>query len=473
MEDTLFDHLAPTNTYFPIPQIDDVFASIRTELESGRLLCCFTGFPKSGKTSFLDRLRNVLTVHSVYLSASRDETLAAVLLDKLSALGDHKTAVGRLFTTHKHVVLLIDNAHLLKDKDFALVMRMYVLAEHHQTRLQIILGGNGELMLHLGRPENRQLFNMLGSVWNLPKLTIGQSLEYVRFLLKSAGLAEDFIPDPLPLAKRAAGTIGVLRMLVITFALKALGGQQIDNAGSILDPDASLAPSFHDSEGREATDVESLRSPWVGRVFVMVMATVVCVSVFALFQMRADKETRTRLPDSQPEALPPVAPGDTMQQAPITRPIAKTVFRKRADQGPYSLRLGTFPSPAAMLLNLPKFTALDEQLLWSGAKESEIELYVGRFETSDAADAFATRHELAGATTVLRPFVATIGPITSDQVKEAALIVGLPEPRQAFVRDLTSGMELQFSLERSMTDALDRCSVVENNGFSCAVTEYE
>lgn len=480
MHDTVFDHLSPHDAYFPIPQIDDVFASIVTELENDRPLCCFTGFPKSGKSAFLTRLQDVLPGYSLYLPASREQSLATILLEKLSVFGDHKTALGKFFEEHKQTVLLIDNAHLLKDQDFDLLISMYSFADHLQTRLQIVLGGNGELMLHLGRPENRTLFNMLGSVWHLPKLSIGQSLDYVRFLLKSAGLPEDLIADPLPLAKRAAGTVGVLRMLTITFALKTLGGQKIDNPESILDFKTALEPPV--SPDAEAMDMESLRAPWIGRIFIVAMLTVITVSVLALLWLVPGSGVRdlllghgsTPAPTSEkPDAVASLPPDS--QHGPVTLPVAKTVFRKRTNEGPYSLRLGVYPSVEAMLLHLPRFLGLKLPLFWSSPKElGAVELYAGRFETSEIAMEFATRHKLAEAAVALRPFVVTVGPVHDDvRIKQARYAVGLPEPHPAFRRDLAVGVELQFALERTLDEALDRCAAIEKSGLSCAVTEYD
>jgi hypothetical protein len=480
MHDTVFDHLSSHDTYFPIPQIDDVFTSIVAELENGRALCCFTGFPKSGKSAFLSRLGDVASGHSLYLPASREQSLATIVLEKLSAFGDHKTALGKFFEEHKQAVLLIDNAHLLKDQDFDLLVSMYAFAEHLQTRLQIVLGGNGELMLHLGRPENRTLFNMLGSVWHLPKLTIGQSLDYVRFLLKSAGLPEDLIADPLPLAKRAAGTIGVLRMLTITFALKALGGQKIDNPESILDFKTALEPPV--PPDAEAMDLESLRAPWIGRIFIVVMLTVITVSVLALLWLVPGSGVRNLLlgqnsapgPTSDtPGASSSISP--EAQPGPVNLPVAKTVFRKRTSEGPYSLRLGVYPSVEAMLLHLPRFLDLELPLFWSSPEGIDsAELYAGRFETGEAAMEFATRHKLVEAAVALRPFVVTVGPVHGEvRIKQARYAAGLPEAHPVFRRELATGEELQFALERTLDEALARCAAIEKSGLSCAVTEYD
>ncbi len=478
MHDTVFDHLSH-DTYFPIPQIDDVFASIVAELESGRALCCFTGFPKSGKSAFLTRLGDIASGHSLYLPASREQSLASVILEKLSAFGDHKTALGKFFEEHKQAVLLVDNAHLLRDQDFDLLVSMYAFAEHLQTRLQIVLGGNGELMLHLGRPENRTLFNMLGSVWHLPKLTIGQSLDYVRFLLKSAGLPEDLIADPLPLAKRAAGTIGVLRMLTITFALKALGGQKIDNPESILDFKTALEPPVPPEAA--AMDAASLRAPWIGRIFIVVMLTVITVSVLALLWLVPGSGLRELILGQNAPVPTSDAPNASSsvsteaQPGPVNLPVAKTVFRKRASEGPYSLRLGVYPSVEAMLLHLPRFLDLKQPFFWSSQPGLDsVELYAGRFETSETAMEFATHRKLAEAAVALRPFVVTVGPVHDEvRIKQARYAAGLPEAHPAFRRELAAGVELQFALERTLDEALTRCALIEKSGLSCAVTEYD
>lgn len=481
--DTLFDQFSPQGGYFPIPQVDDVFASVLEELHAGRMLCCFTGFPKSGKTTFLSRLQDALETPSLFVSATRDQSLAAALLEKLSHLGDHKTALGAYFAANPQTVLLIDNAHLLQGKDFDLLLGMYALAEHTHTRLQIVLGGNGELMLHLGRPENRSLFNLLGSIWNLPKLNIAQSLDFVRFLLKSVGLAEDFIPDPVPLAKRAAGTIGVLRMLTITFALKGLSGQHLDNVESLLDLGPHAKVLLPESATQTVLDVKDTRPPWSGRIFLAATLVLIVTGILALLCLVPGSGVCPLVPVFLRDLLP-VRANQTVETeknlptqttiSPVARSVAKTVFRKRLGEGPYSLRLGAYPRVEAMFLHLPRFSSLDQSLFWSRHEDAEqVELYVGRFATNQAALDFAAAHDLVNMPVALLPFVLTVGPLHDPrQLKEAGFAVGLPEPHQAFQRDVATGSELQFALEWTRAKALGRCAAMEKSGLSCFVTEY-
>jgi hypothetical protein len=180
-------------------------------------------------------------------------------------------------------------------------------------------------------------------------------------------------------------------------------------------------------------------------------------------------------PASAPEqaSFPPpqIAP-----PSPVSQEVAKTVFRKRTKDGPYSLQLGSYPTMESMLLHLPRFTNLKQPLFWNRdrGEPERFMLFAGRFESFDVAGQYANQNQLAGSPVVFRPYVATAGPLTDpEQLRQASLAVGLHGQEAAFEHELVNGVEIQIALERSREDALERCAEAEKKGLSCAVTQYE
>lgn len=236
MYESPFENASGTTAYFLTPQLEHAFEAILEEVHFGRLLSCAIGFPKSGKTAFLTRLSSLLREHTIILSASAEENLSRTLSRQLSPQEEAPSSLSRELQEKLRVVLIIDDAHLLQDDDFAFMAGLFTLAKHKGSVLQVVLIGNGELIHKLARPDNRNVQALLGNIINLPKLTREQAFEYMRFLLNSAGLDGGLISDPEPLVRRASGIVGILRILTITLALKALSGQHAADVEAAFEP---------------------------------------------------------------------------------------------------------------------------------------------------------------------------------------------------------------------------------------------
>ncbi len=488
MQDSPFEHISETAPYFTTPQLEDIFQSVLTDIQNLRLLSCVIGFPKSGKTFFLNRLKSAQKAHTVLLTASSGQPLSRILNRHLSPEKENKPVLAHLLRKNKHVILLIDNAHLLTDEDFAFLGGLFTLAEHLQGVLQVVLIGNGEIVHKLARPDNRAMYTMLGSLWNLPKLTREQSMDYIRFLLDGAGLASELISNPEALAKRAAGVIGILRMLTITLALKSLNSHDSCDAEAALNPPSPVHPAQEETPDEDMpvqTMVTSM-SPWTGMILALSMAGI--IGLFLLFfswlipggsmndLFNGSKSTSRDVTDTAPSAS--VAPSAYVEPAtdPAPQTVAKTVFRKRTKDGPYSLQLGSYPTMESLLLHLPRFTDQQLPLFWNRDLDQNprFSLFVGRFESFEQAETFASQNRLKDSPVVFRPFVATVGPLTDPrQIKSASRSVGLPQQHAVFERELVTGVEIQFALERSREDALAHCAEAEKKGLSCAVTQYD
>jgi hypothetical protein len=377
--------------------------------------------------------------------------------------------------------MLLDNAHLLTDDDFALIGTLFTLAQNQKNLLQVVLVGNGEIVHRLARPENRAMYNLLGAIWNLPKLTREQSLAYVRSLLEGAGLAQDLITNPETLVKRAAGVIGILRMLTITLALKALSSQDSCDATEALNPDCAAQKRENPDDDLPTQKMVHTTSPWTAGLLAMSLGAIIMAFVLFFLWLTPGTSVKSVVsnflhgPASAPEqaSFPPPQIAPT---SPVSQEVAKTVFRKRTKDGPYSLQLGSYPTMESLLLHLPRFTNQKQPLFWNRdrGEPERFMLFAGRFESFDEAGQYANQNQLAGSPVVFRPYVATAGPLTDpEQLRQASLAVGLHGQEAVFERELVNGVEIQIALERSREDALERCAEAENKGLSCAVTQYE
>ena len=483
MTDSPFEDVSGAAQHFTTPQLEDVFQSVLGEIENHRPLSCVIGFPKSGKTTFLTRLQEALNIETISLTASSEQTLFHTLMMLTTPEGETKPVLSKLLREKKRIALLIDNAHLLTDGDFAFLASLYGLAGQHQSVLQVILVGNGEIVHRLARPDNRPIYSMLGAIWNLPKLTREQSDEYIAFLLGNAGLATDIISHPEALVKRAAGVIGILRMLTITLALKSLSSREACDAEDALECKPE-GPTPHDESPEDSFTTQQMAtglSRWSGLVLALSMAGIVALLVVFLSWLMPGLGIMNLIFGTDEVVQEAAIPANRTQveapsQAPMVQAVAKTVFRKRTKDGPYSVQLGSFSTMEALLLHLPRFTDLDEHLYWNRetGEPERYALFVGRFESFEQASDFGSRNELGEVQVVFRPFVGTIGPLTdAEQVRRASQLVGLREPLKVFEHELVNGVEIQFALERSREDALNQCMEAEKKGLSCAVTQYE
>lgn len=470
--------------YFNTPQLEDLFQSILREIDRSRPISCVIGYAKSGKTTFLRRLESALKCHVILVDAALHLSIKSSLEAAQPTAGD---GTG-LIQAGRSLVVLIDNAHLLADRDFAEISSVLNLARSQKKTLQFVLAGNGELVHRLARPANRAIYSLLGNLWNLPKLSREQALEYVRFLLGTSGMSQDLIAYPEALTRRAGGVIGILRMLTITLALKAIGSQSTCDARELIrgphsDAQTDAAP---ESDPLPVQEIVA-RPPWIGLTLILTMGAFIVLLVVGFFWLIPGLDLRqTILSSFRPvshnatasppqdgmlwhdNSSAPAMPGPTLP--------AKTVFRKRTNEGPYSLQLGSYPTIEAMLLHLNSFSRLRQPLIWSRQESGQesFDLFAGRFESYELAQKFAVQHQLSATAVTFRPFVITVGPLTNQhEAGQAALLVGLPGSQPIFERELVTGVEIQIGLERSRDDAIRQCAVMEQRGLSCAITQYD
>lgn len=482
MNESPFENIPKEESYFLTPQLENTFKAILEEIRSGRLLSCVVGFPKSGKTAFSNRLASLLLEHTIVLTASTEKDLSQILSSHLSPKEDASSSLSKELQEKMRVVLIIDNAHLLQNKDFAFLSDLFTLAKHKNNVLQIILVGNSELMRRLAQPDNRGAQILVGNISKLPKLTREQSFDYIRFLLNSAGLDRGLISNPEPLVRRAAGVIGVLRILTITVALKALGGQDISDMEAVLDLPAQEESGRSEKQTEVTHEKLGFSLAWPGHLLVLstifFIALATLIFTWALSDSRPFSSLSKNLTNmlaswhgNYPEPDLKNIYLETTQPA-MGQPTAQTIFRKKSKDGPYSLLLGTYPTIEALCLHLPRISKLNQPVFWN--KESSpvqhFALFIGRFHNTSQAKEFISKKKLEGATIVLKPFMVTVGPLTEEDVAVASFVVGLPQRQRPFERKLVAGVEVQFGLTDNHASAMDLCALPEDQGYPCAIT---
>ncbi len=473
--------------YFYTPQLKDLFQSILREIDKSKTLSCIIGFPKAGKTSFLIRLQSSLKRHAVLVNISSGSSLKQCLEEELKRHPSNQQDIDQFFDANKSIVILVDNAHLMSDKDFAQLNSLLRQACTQKTSLQFVLVGNGELIHRLARPANRDAYNLLATLWNLPKLSREQSLAYIHFLLKTSGLSQDLITNPEVLASRAAGVVGILRMLTITLALKAIGSEENCDARDLVCISQGLDQTGVATAGPlHHTDVRQ-QSRWIGGILLLSMSILTILVVLSFFWVIPELDLRKTISKTfdSPQTVASDKP-DPIESNPETppelsavfgpEPLARIVLRKRTNEGPYSLHLGSYPTIESLLLHQTRLNSLNLAMFWSWNElgRGKCDLYAGRFESFERAREVAAQHQLGEVPVAFRPFVVTVGPLThQNQINKAALIIGLPGSQRIFERELVTGVEIQFALERTHDDAVRQCSVMEKKGLSCAITQYE
>lgn len=293
------------------------------------------------------------------------EKLLAIRKESSFPGKENKAALTQLLWKKKRVILFVDNAHLLTDEDFAFLGGLFSLTKHLAAVLQVVMVGNGEIVHRLARPENRPIYNMLGSIWTLPKLTRDQSLAYIRALLDSAGLASDIIGTPEAVAKRAAGVIGILRMLTITLALKALHSDQSCDAEEALNFGGSCPDDQTDaSHGRDHADPKNgighfpadradpgaeHGGDFIGVFLLFFSWLMPDAGLKDLFSGLTGGAGQSRV-EQEPIPPPRSKTCSRLSSATHWQSVAKTVFRKRTSDGPYSIQLGAYPTMESLVL---------------------------------------------------------------------------------------------------------------------------
>ncbi len=209
-----FENTADIRFYYPAEAHQGTLFKLRYAIENRRGAALLTGGAGLGKTLLIQSLARHLPeqftplVHAVFPQMPPDQLLA-YLADELT--GDHTTAtptvqqsvhrLQRALTENakagKHAVLVVDEAHLLRDTGALETMRLLLNFEHDsQPALTLLLVGQTSLLPVLGRMP--QLDARLSVKCLLRPFTLEESISYISHRLTAAGASQPiFDPEAL------------------------------------------------------------------------------------------------------------------------------------------------------------------------------------------------------------------------------------------------------------------------------------
>ena len=240
----------------------DALAQLTYAVGEGKWFMVLTGDAGTGKTTLLRALLEHLnpnTAAAVVLNPtlSFDELLEYVLEDfGVSQAGETRgqrlVALNR-FLIERHragqrSVIIVDEAQHLTPATLEQLRLLSNFQTTGHTLLQILLAGQPELRARLDRPELRQLKQRIAFRCTLRPLTPDELREYVRFRLQVAGARDLDLFTDRALARIAAYSGGIPRVvnaladhaLLIGYAAqrRRLDGDTVDEAIAYLEDGA-------------------------------------------------------------------------------------------------------------------------------------------------------------------------------------------------------------------------------------------
>lgn len=143
--------------------------------------------------------------------------------DRLSILDALNRFLLKQAASRRNVVLFIDEAQNLPRATMEQVRLLSNLETAEQKLLQIVLSGQPELKQRLAAPELRQLRQRITVRYHIPPLETADVSGYISHRLKTAGAPDDVGFDDDAVARVAAYSTGIPRMInaVCDYALLA------------------------------------------------------------------------------------------------------------------------------------------------------------------------------------------------------------------------------------------------------------
>jgi type II secretory pathway predicted ATPase ExeA len=199
-----FEEAGDASLYYPSEVHQGALLKVRYAIESHRSAAVLAGAAGTGKTLLVNMLKQHLPeefsplVHLVFPAMPSDQLLE-LIADRLGASqtdgarNDIESNVARIeavlhknVANGKHAVLVIDEAHLISNRETAQTLRllMNIEAEGRPAMTQLWVG-QPELLVHLDRMPDLEA--RLGVKSMLRALTIEESMSYVAHRMAAAG----------------------------------------------------------------------------------------------------------------------------------------------------------------------------------------------------------------------------------------------------------------------------------------------
>ena len=180
----------------------EVLAALLYFIETKKAFAIVCGDVGTGKTmlinSFLNRLPETVkpviianpfvTSHDLLSYLAKTLETGTMGGENFLELTDQiKTALLEAKNQNKHLVLIIDEAHLLPDQALEEIRLLSNIETRDQKLLHILLVGQNELGHKLDRPEMRQLRHRININRSLSPLNFSETIQYIDHRLKQVG----------------------------------------------------------------------------------------------------------------------------------------------------------------------------------------------------------------------------------------------------------------------------------------------
>ena len=162
-------------------------------------LIIISGARGTGKTSLINHLIDHLptSVLPVVISSTRLETagimrevaqaLRIPLTDHFLELHEFENTLKELDRQQKHIVLIVDDAHLLSDRDLREIGLFRMVEKHDQQLVSILLVGQGSRHFQVDHQQGRDNSNHHSLKFRMPCLNESDTINYIDHRLQQVG----------------------------------------------------------------------------------------------------------------------------------------------------------------------------------------------------------------------------------------------------------------------------------------------
>ena len=192
-----FTSRSDVNFYFISKNNKNLVLNVLHAITNQQNFVLLTGEPGVGKTRFIEYLINRLPPSALPMVRKASEVEPLHLLSEVSkeldlpASGDHvfelhelEAKLRELHTQHKHLVLIIDDAHLLSRHNVSEITLLNLVEVNGNKLLSVLLVGNDEYLSELNIFESINIIQQINIKINLQPLGQSEIIEYIDHYLR-------------------------------------------------------------------------------------------------------------------------------------------------------------------------------------------------------------------------------------------------------------------------------------------------
>lgn len=210
------------NFYFISINNKNLSLNILQAITNQQNIVLLTGEPGVGKTRFIDYLINQLPPSVVPMVRKASEAEPLQLLSEVSkeldlpASGDHvfelhelELKLRELHNQHKHLILIIDDAHLLSKHNLNEITLLNLVEVNGKKLISIIIVGNDESLSMINIYKSNNIIQQIDIKFNLQPLDQSELIEYIdqRLRLFNSNFDYCFKPDCSDLIYQMTGGV--------------------------------------------------------------------------------------------------------------------------------------------------------------------------------------------------------------------------------------------------------------------------